>query len=100
MALRGLRGKKDITQAELDARLGISQKMMPDMESGKRDISVKMVKRIIIPSLYLCCLRNLRLLALGYPLSAYVFDPDEISLVLPNPRLSSLSLLSRWLTGM
>jgi DNA-binding XRE family transcriptional regulator len=46
MALRGLRGKEDITQAELAARLGISQNMVSDMESGKRNISVKMAKRI------------------------------------------------------
>jgi DNA-binding XRE family transcriptional regulator len=46
MALRGLRGKEDITQAELAARLGISQNMISDMESGKRPISVKMAKRI------------------------------------------------------
>ena len=46
MALRGLRGKEEITQAELAARLGISQNMVSDMESGKRNISVKMAKRI------------------------------------------------------
>jgi len=46
MALRGLRGKEDITQAELAARLGISQNMVSDMESGKRNISLKMAKRI------------------------------------------------------
>jgi DNA-binding XRE family transcriptional regulator len=46
MALRGLRGKEDITQAELAVRLGISQNMRSDMESGKRPISVKMAKRI------------------------------------------------------
>ena len=46
MALRGLRGKEDITQVELAARLGISQNMVSDMESGKRNISVKMAKRI------------------------------------------------------
>jgi DNA-binding XRE family transcriptional regulator len=46
MALRGLRGKEDITQAELATRLGISQNMVSDMESGKRNISVKMAKRI------------------------------------------------------
>ena len=46
MALRGLRGKEDITQAELAARLGISQNMVSDMESGKRNISIKMAKRI------------------------------------------------------
>lgn len=46
MALRGLRGKEDITQAELATRLGISQNMVSDMESGKRNISIKMAKRI------------------------------------------------------
>ena len=46
MALRGLRGKEDITQAELAARLGISQNMVSDMESGKRNISLKMATRI------------------------------------------------------
>ena len=46
MMLRGLRGKEDITQAELAERLGISQNMVSDMESGKRNISLKMAKRI------------------------------------------------------
>ncbi len=46
MALRGLRGKEDLTQAELAERLGISQNMISDMESGKRNISLKMAKRI------------------------------------------------------
>jgi DNA-binding XRE family transcriptional regulator len=46
MALRGLRGKEDITQAKLAKRLGISQNMVSDMESGKRNISLKMAKRI------------------------------------------------------
>ena len=46
MALRGLRGKEDITQAELAARLGISQNMVSDMESGKRNISTNMAKRL------------------------------------------------------
>ena len=46
MALRGLRGKEDITQDELAARIGISQNMVSDMESGKRNISLKMAKRI------------------------------------------------------
>ena len=45
-ALRGLRGKEDITQTELAERLGISQNMVSDMESGKRNISLKMAKRI------------------------------------------------------
>lgn len=46
MMLRGLRGKEGLTQAELAARLGISQNMVSDMESGKRNISLKMAKRI------------------------------------------------------
>jgi predicted transcriptional regulator len=46
MALRGLRVKEDITQAELATRLGISQNMVSSMESGKRSISAKMAKRI------------------------------------------------------
>ena len=46
MMLRGLRGKEDITQAELAERLGISQNLVSDMESGKRNISVNMAKRI------------------------------------------------------
>lgn len=46
MMLRGLRGKEGITQVELAERLGISQNMISDMESGKRNISVNMAKRI------------------------------------------------------
>jgi DNA-binding XRE family transcriptional regulator len=46
MALRGLRGREDITQAELAARLGVSQNVISEMESGKRPISQKMAKRI------------------------------------------------------
>lgn len=46
MALQGLRGKEDLTQAELAARLGISQNRISDMESGKRPISVNMAKKI------------------------------------------------------
>ena len=46
MALRGLRVKEDITQAELAGRLGISQNMVSSMESGKRSITTKMAKRI------------------------------------------------------
>jgi len=45
-ALRGLRGKEDITQQELAERLGITQAMVSDMESGKSPISMKMAKRI------------------------------------------------------
>jgi DNA-binding XRE family transcriptional regulator len=46
MALRGLRGREDITQAELAARLGVSQNVISEMESGKRPISQKMAKRL------------------------------------------------------
>lgn len=46
MMLRGLRGKEDITQAELAERLGISQDMVSDMESGIRNISFNMAKRL------------------------------------------------------
>ena len=46
MALRGLRVKEDITQAELADKLGISQNMVSSMESGKRSITVNMAKRI------------------------------------------------------
>jgi DNA-binding XRE family transcriptional regulator len=46
MVLRGLRVKEDITQAELATRLSISQNMVSDMESGKRNISLKMARRI------------------------------------------------------
>ncbi|WP_165071255.1 helix-turn-helix transcriptional regulator [Desulfovibrio sp. ZJ200] len=46
MALRGLRGKEGITQAELAARLGVSQNAISEMESGKRPISTKMAKRL------------------------------------------------------
>lgn len=46
MALRGLRGKEELTQAELAARLGISQNRVSELESGKRPISVAMAKRI------------------------------------------------------
>ena len=45
-ALRGLRGKENITQQELAERLGITQSMVSDMESGKSPISMKMAKRI------------------------------------------------------
>ena len=41
MALRGLRGKEDLTQAELAAQNAISE-----MESGKRPISTTMAKRL------------------------------------------------------
>jgi DNA-binding XRE family transcriptional regulator len=46
MLLRGLRGKEGLTQAEMAARLGVSQNMVSDMESGRRPISLKMAKRI------------------------------------------------------
>jgi DNA-binding XRE family transcriptional regulator len=46
MLLRGLRGKEDITQAQMATRLAISQNMLSDMENGRRPISLKMAKRI------------------------------------------------------
>ena len=46
MALRGLRGREDITQADLAARLGVSQNVISEMENGKRPISPKMAKRL------------------------------------------------------
>jgi DNA-binding XRE family transcriptional regulator len=46
MALRGLRGREGLTQAELAARLGVSQNVISEMESGKRPISQKMAKRL------------------------------------------------------
>lgn len=46
MALRALRGREDLTQAELAARLGVSQNAISEMENGKRPISTKMAKRL------------------------------------------------------
>jgi DNA-binding XRE family transcriptional regulator len=46
MALRGLRGREDLTQAEFAERIGVSQNAISEMESGKRPISTKMAKRI------------------------------------------------------
>lgn len=46
MLLRGLRVKEGITQTELAERLSITQNMISDMESGRRNISVKMAQRI------------------------------------------------------
>lgn len=46
MALRGLRGREGFTQAELAARLGVSQNAISEMENGKRPISTKMAKRL------------------------------------------------------
>jgi len=46
MALRGLRGREGLTQAELAVRLGVSQNVISGMESGKRPISQKMAKRL------------------------------------------------------
>jgi transcriptional regulator with XRE-family HTH domain len=45
MALRGLRGREDLTQAEFAERIGVSQNAISEMESGKRPISTKMAKR-------------------------------------------------------
>ena len=46
MALRGLRGREELTQSELATRLGVSQNVISEMESGKRSISQKMAKRL------------------------------------------------------
>lgn len=46
MILRGLRVKEGITQTELAERLSITQNMVSDMESGRRNISVRMAQRI------------------------------------------------------
>ncbi|MDL2290837.1 helix-turn-helix domain-containing protein [Desulfovibrio sp. OttesenSCG-928-F20] len=46
MALRGLRGREDLTQTQLAARLGVSQNAISEMENGKRPISTKMAKRL------------------------------------------------------
>jgi len=46
MALRGLRGREGLTQAELAVRLDVSQNAISEMESGKRPISTKMAKRL------------------------------------------------------
>ena len=44
--IRGLRTKEGITQVEFADRLGITQNMVSDMESGRRNISLNMAKRI------------------------------------------------------
>jgi DNA-binding XRE family transcriptional regulator len=44
--LRGFRGKEELTQAEFAARLGLSQHHISEMESGKRNITLEMAKRI------------------------------------------------------
>ncbi|MDR1608367.1 MAG: helix-turn-helix domain-containing protein [Deltaproteobacteria bacterium] len=41
MALRGFRGKMDMTQEELAERLGIKQTRVSELESGQRAISKK-----------------------------------------------------------
>jgi DNA-binding XRE family transcriptional regulator len=46
MALRGLRGKEDLTQEELAERIGVTPNRVSEMESGKRSISREMTKRI------------------------------------------------------
>jgi len=46
MALRGLRGREGLTQSEFAARIGVSQNVISEMESGKRPISRKMAKRL------------------------------------------------------
>jgi DNA-binding XRE family transcriptional regulator len=46
MALRGFRGKLELTQQELADKLGTTQNCISDMESGKRPISRAMAKRL------------------------------------------------------
>jgi DNA-binding XRE family transcriptional regulator len=46
MALRGLRGREEMSQTELAARLGVSQNVISEMENGKRPISPKMARRL------------------------------------------------------
>lgn len=46
MALRGLRVREDITQAEMAERLGLKQHHVSEMENGKRSIGLDMAKRI------------------------------------------------------
>jgi len=46
MLLRGYRGKLDMTQKELAAKLGVTQNRVSDMESGKRPISRDMAVRL------------------------------------------------------
>lgn len=46
MALRGLRAREGLTQAQFAERLGISQTRVSEMEHGVRRISVDMAKRI------------------------------------------------------
>jgi len=46
MALRGFRGKLELTQHELAKRLGTNQNCVSAMESGKRPISKAMAARL------------------------------------------------------
>jgi len=46
MALRGFRGKLEITQQELAERIGTTQNRVSTMESGKHPISKAMAKRL------------------------------------------------------
>jgi DNA-binding XRE family transcriptional regulator len=46
MALRGFRGKLELTQQELAEKLGTTQNCISDMESGKRSISRAMARRL------------------------------------------------------
>ena len=46
MALRGLRAREGLTQQELAQKLSISQNRVSEMETGKRDISKAMAKRL------------------------------------------------------
>ena len=45
-ALKGLRAREDMTQAEMADRLKIPQSHLSDMERGKRPITLSMAKRI------------------------------------------------------
>jgi DNA-binding XRE family transcriptional regulator len=46
MALRGFRGKIEMTQKELADKLGTTQNCVSDLESGKRPISKSMAIRL------------------------------------------------------
>ena len=46
MALRGFRGKLELTQRELAEKLGTTQTCVSEMESGKRSVSRSMAKRL------------------------------------------------------
>ncbi len=46
VALRGARGKEDMSQVELAEKLGVTQSDLSKMEHGKRPIGKKMAKRL------------------------------------------------------